>query len=54
MGKIAAYVLDRLDEILDEPAEREARFVWALGDVSAKAGRRARVSLSTPSGPPAA
>ncbi len=40
MGLIAKYVIDLLDEILDEEAEREKRFPWALGDVSQKTGRR--------------
>jgi hypothetical protein len=41
MGQIADYVIALLDEILDEPCEREKRYDWALGDKSAKTGRRA-------------
>ena len=41
MGQIADYVITLLDEILDEPCEREKRYEWALGDTSAKTGRRA-------------
>ena len=39
MGRVAAYVLDIVEEILGERAEREKRFPWAVGDVSAKTGR---------------
>jgi hypothetical protein len=41
MGQIADYVIALLDEILNEPCEREKRYEWALGDKSAKTGRRA-------------
>ena len=43
MGRVARYVLDLIDEILAEPGIREARFEWALGDVSEKTGRRVRL-----------
>jgi hypothetical protein len=41
MGQIAGYVIGLLEEILDEPCEREKRYAWALGDESEKTGRRA-------------
>jgi hypothetical protein len=41
MGQIADYVIALLDEIVGKPCEREKRYDWALGDESAKTGRRA-------------
>src|SRR5207248_10432435 len=35
------YVIDLLEEILGEQAQRERRFEWAPGDPSQKTGRRA-------------
>lgn len=43
MGRIANYVIDLLEEILGEKAEREKRFLWAVGDVSQKTGRHAEL-----------
>ncbi len=43
MGQIADYVITLLEEILDEPCDREKRYAWALGDESPKTGRRARL-----------
>ncbi len=43
MGHVADYVLDLLAEILGEQPEREKRFPWALGDMSAKTGRRVQL-----------
>jgi hypothetical protein len=43
MGQVANYVIELLAEILGEEPEREARFAWALGDLSEKTGRRARL-----------
>ena len=40
MGRTANYVIELLVEILGEEPEREKRFDWALGDVSAKTGRQ--------------
>src|SRR4051812_16917668 len=40
MGRTANYVIDLLAEVLGEEPEREKRFNWALGDVSAKTGRQ--------------
>ena len=36
----AAYVLDLCDELLEEPASREHRFPWLLGDVGRDGRRR--------------
>jgi hypothetical protein len=41
MGRVADYVIDLLEEILGEKAEREKRFPWAVGDLSLTTGRRA-------------
>jgi len=41
MGRVAAYVIDLLAEILGAEPERERRFPWAEGDASLKTGRRA-------------
>ncbi len=43
MGRVANYVIDLLAELLDEQPEREKRFAWAVGDVSAKTGRVAKL-----------
>jgi len=43
MGRVADYVIELLEELLDEPAAREKRFSWALGDLSPKTGRRAEL-----------
>jgi hypothetical protein len=43
VGKVADYVVAILEEVLDEPAEREKRFPWAVGDLSPKTGRRAQL-----------
>jgi hypothetical protein len=43
VGRTADYVIDLLDEILGETAEREKRFPWAMGDPSAKTGRRVQL-----------
>jgi hypothetical protein len=43
MGRVADYVIDLLEELLGEKAEREQRFPWALGDVSPKTGRRTKL-----------
>ncbi len=43
VGHVADYVIDLLSEILGERPEREKRFPWALGDVSAKTGRRVQL-----------
>ncbi len=43
MGRVAGYVIDLLEEILGEEAQREKRFPWAVGDVSRKTGRRAEL-----------
>jgi len=40
MGRTAQYVLDLVESLLGK-AERERRFAWCVGDVSAKTGRRA-------------
>jgi hypothetical protein len=40
MGRVADYVIELLEEILGEPAEREKRFSWAVGDLSPKTGRQ--------------
>lgn len=37
---MASYVIDVLEDILGEPAERERSFPWALGDLSRKTGKR--------------
>ena len=42
MGKIARYVLEIVDSLLG-PGQREKRFDWALGDISPKTGRAARL-----------
>ncbi len=43
MGRVADYVIDLIEEVLGEEAEREKRFPWAVGDVSRKTGRRAEL-----------
>lgn len=43
VGHVADYVIDLLAEILGEQPEREKRFRWALGDMSAKTGRRVQL-----------
>jgi hypothetical protein len=43
VGQVANYVIDLLAEILAEEPEREARYGWALGDVSKKTGRQAQL-----------
>lgn len=43
MGRVADYVIDLLEEILGEKAEREKRFPWAVGDLSERTGRRAQL-----------
>lgn len=42
MGRTAKYLLNLLEQVLG-PAEREKRFEWALGDVSPKTLRAARL-----------
>jgi hypothetical protein len=43
MGAIASHVIGLAAELLGEEPEREKRFPWALGDVSAKTGRAHRL-----------
>jgi hypothetical protein len=43
VGKVADYVIELLADILGEEPEREARYGWALGDLSQKTGRRVRL-----------
>ena len=43
MGRVANYVISLLGEILQEEPEREKRYHWALGDMSPKTGRRAKL-----------
>lgn len=43
MGAIENYVIGILEEILGEPAKREQRFAWAVGDPSLKTGRSVRL-----------
>jgi hypothetical protein len=43
MGQVANYVIELLAEVLGEEPEREMKFAWALGDLSEKTGRRARL-----------
>jgi hypothetical protein len=40
MGAVAKYIIGLLTEILGEEPEREKRYSWALGDLSAKTGLR--------------
>jgi hypothetical protein len=43
MGAIAIYVIDLLTEVLGEQPEREKSYPWAIGDISSKTGRAARL-----------
>jgi hypothetical protein len=43
VGQIENYVIELLEEVLGEAAEREKRFPWATGDPSAKTGRRVQL-----------
>ena len=43
MGAMASYVIRLLSEILEAEPGREKTYPWALGDVSPKTGRAARL-----------
>jgi hypothetical protein len=43
LGRVADYVIELLEEILGEAAEREKRFPWATGDPSSRTGRSAQL-----------
>jgi hypothetical protein len=40
VGRVEDYVIELIEELLGEAAEREKRFPWATGDSSPKTGRR--------------